>query len=78
MHKDVSRFYPICYLALVKLCGQLNELSLENVKAIKEMIKSYMKITEELQSSIGGMLSQLKEKHVAIIDFSKVLPYNIM
>lgn len=48
-------------------------MSLQNVRTLRDMIKNFLKVTEDLQTSIGGMLSQLKDCPIAIIDFLHVV-----
>lgn len=74
----MGKFYPICNLALIQLFDQVNTMSLQNVRTLKEMIKNFVKATEDLQTSIGGMLSQLKDCPIAMIDFLHVVLYLII
>lgn len=69
----MTKFYPICNLALIQLFDKVNRMSLQNVRTLRDMIKNFLKVTEDLQTSIGGMLSQLKDCPIAIIDFLHVV-----
>jgi ribosomal protein S13 len=72
MYRDVARFYPICNQALHQLYDEVKDLPLQKVRTLKDMIKNFIKITEDLQTSIGGMISQLKDCPMTMVDFLHV------
>jgi len=72
MYKDVAKYYPICNLALHQLYDEVKDLSIRKVRTLKDMIKNFIKITDDLKISIGGMLSQLKDQSMTMIEFLHV------
>ena len=75
IYKDVARFYVICHACVTELLDQFTNMSLTNAKTVHQINMSFVKMTEELQNSLGGMFSQLKESPSCMIAYYKVFRY---
>ena len=73
LYVDLVRLYRVCYLCVTETINNLERFSLDEIKKVSEMCKSFIKLTEETQKQVGAMISQFKESLPATITYFKVL-----
>lgn len=69
---DLVRFFKICYACITESIANLDKLSLDQAKKLRDICESFAKLSEETQIQVSAMLSQLKEQMGSPITFFRV------
>lgn len=72
LYVDLVRFYRICYYCVTEGLENMKRMSLDQVRDIYNICKSFMQLTEETQKQVGGMASQIKDPLPVVINYFKV------
>lgn len=72
MYIDLVRLYRICYFCVSEGLNSIKKMDVAQARALLEMCKSFITVTEDTQKQVGGMSSQLKEPLPVMINYFKV------
>ena len=59
-------------MCVTESINHVENLSLDQIKKVDTMCKSFIRLTEDTQKQVGGMASQLKDPLPATITYFKV------
>lgn len=73
LYADLVKLYKICYSCVTELTKDLQKLDLKTMMEVKEMCKSFIEYSKEIEGQISSIIAHLKESLPQIIYFFKVI-----
>jgi len=73
LYIDLAKLYKVCYSCVVELTKDLGRLDLNLLMEVREMCKSFIEYSKEIEEQVSSMIAHLKEPLTQTIYLFKVI-----